>query len=259
MVQRLIFGFIAAIVLQSGCKNSPEEYLLPAPRRLELTASGEDSLSIRLTWDFVDEAYRYVVTLNGLDLAMVAETTWVHESPEELGVYQVFSHRDERRSTLSAMASDTLLSDADAGPIFGSAVSDTNHPGGFVWTASGEGVAYSLTRPDSVDLYFETQDPPGSSDLADIAELYPPRSSIPIESHSRIAHSPTWEFDEIEVVPEADFYARLPAEVGWTYVVNTRGRFVKLEITEHDTLESSLRFRYVAQPVPGFKRLAQGE
>jgi hypothetical protein len=253
-VRRFTVALFIAIILISGCKTSPDEYLLPAPRVLTLTAAGSDSLSILLTWDEVEEAYRYIVGFNGTARDTVQGTTWMDPSPENLGVYHVWSYRDGRTSELSADAADTIVYAENRGPIYGSSVSDSTNPSGFVWTSDGEGRVYPLSRPDSVDIYFETQNPPHSEDLADISEF------SPAHAHTYMAYSANWDFEDLLVVPDVDYFRRLPARVGGSYLLNVRGRYAKIEITEYDTIDLALTLRYAIQTVEGFRRLgSEGE
>ena len=244
---RYLQFLLVALFLFAGCRKELGPTRLPGPRTLSVEATGEDSLSLLLRWDRVEQAYAYVITLEDNPLDTVTDTFWVDSSVTELGEYRVWSWRDgELSDTFAAFSTQPVVVDS-AGPIYGS--SDTSRPSGFGWTSKGEGRPFSLARPDSVDIYYENQHPPGTRRLADVSVRYP---SFP--AHSVIAYGPDWEFDTIITVPDVEFSPYKPISESGAYLLRVRGYFIKLQILSHDTLQPCITFRYAFQPARGFKR-----
>ncbi|MFQ5906685.1 MAG: hypothetical protein ACE5JA_08935 [bacterium] len=72
-----------------------------------------------------------------------------------------------------------------------------------------------------------------------------------------LAYNVSWTYAGVTVAPQSGYLNFQTPVVNGVYVLwlAASGHYVKLEVTEHDTVNHSIRFKFGFQTVGGFRRL----
>lgn len=243
---------IAGVVYFYGCEEELTDPLV-GPTGLGVTATGSDSLSLKLTWDasITEDIDGYIAYFDNTPFDTVtATTTSCNHTPASLGDYHVTAYRDDDEEA-SNTVSTKLEEHSNEGPVY--IVPSPLGPSGYGWASNGTGATYSLgtvgnrENIDKVDFVFDSD-----TTLTD-----PNTFDTDFEHETGIAYNDTWTYGNLTEAPATGYITYKEVVDGGTYVLWVHGKYyVKMEVTlGTEGGWSKTTFKYGFQKIPGFRRL----
>ncbi len=252
---------ICLILSGGGCKTEPVE-ALQAPSNLQIEVAGNDSLSIKLTWDAspTSDIDGYVIRLNDVSIDNVTNTEYTHNNPTELGTYRVRAYRNDDESN-PIEASTELIIAANQGPVWWfDAPIDTGYSA-YGWDENGAGNTYSMVvgNKDLIDFYMDTVSVAKGTDKIISTDAWWDDANE-TRFHTTALTGETG-FTNTKIAPEFGIgaylnYAEITA-TGSIYILYLEnGYYLKMLVTSRKVNgHHNFIFKYGFQPVAGFRRL----
>ncbi len=251
-------GIFSFAIFFFGCEEEPTEPdTIAPPTSFALAVSGNDSLSLELSWDAsADTVDGYLVYFDGtvIDTVTTAKKSLTYTyKPTLLGDYKVTAYKGSKESD-PVSKSSKLVEDTNQGAVYWTGDSDPAHPSGYGWASDGTGATYCLTsakawaNTDKVDFVLDYYNKTATLTIRDPFDFDPA-----FDHATGVAYLSTWTYDNLAEAPLSGYSTFEDVVDGGTYTLWLHNKYyAKMTVTATST---TITFKYGFQAIPGFRRL----
>ncbi|MCK4421730.1 hypothetical protein KAW48_08015 [candidate division WOR-3 bacterium] len=247
-MKRFLLPFVFILLFISiGCGKDAVEVIEP-PTNLAIASA--DGLDITLGWteSSTQDIDGYIVFLDTNIIDTVGTVAQATVTPNALGTFSLRAYKGDNRSDASGGVTTGVKTETGQ-TIYNYDIS--GQPSGYGWDEDGNGTVYNFVQEDSlvIDIYLDSEFDLASPDTW--TKYNTPYNTSYIQGVS----------SDVAVAPATGYVKGAYAYKDSIYVVKlpshgpgNEAQYLKLKLTNVNTIDSLVTFEYTFQPFEGYRR-----